>query len=82
MLPALVHGWPGLQKGLPQSVVDLEKSFPGTGVGSWLGYQLRPVLGPVASRTRPLPPSVRIGLAAGAAAVLVFGATRLARRGK
>jgi hypothetical protein len=82
LLPALIHGWPGIQKGLPQSLVDLEKSFPGTGVGTWVGYQLRPVLGSFAARTRPLSPAARVGLTAGAAALLVFGAVRLARRAK
>ena len=81
MLPALIHGWPGIQKGLPQSLVDLEKAFPGTGVGTWVGYQLRPVLGSFAARTRPLSAAARIGLGVGSAAQGGFGLARLARRG-
>lgn len=79
LAPALVNGWPGLKLGLPQSVIDLEKAFPGTGVGTWLGYRLRPLLGPVTTRIDPLPTSLKIGLAAGAAVLVAYGFSRATR---
>lgn len=82
LAPAMVHGWPGLEAGMPQSVLDMETAFPGTAVGSWLGYQLRPVLGAVTSRIDPLPTGLKVGLAAGAAALVVFGVARAAQRGR
>jgi hypothetical protein len=60
----------------------METAFPGTAVGSWLGYQLRPVLGAVTSRIDPLPTGLKVGLAAGAAALVVFGVARAAQRGR
>lgn len=82
MLPALTCGWPGLQKGLPQSLVEMETAFPGTGVGVWAGYQLRPLLAPIAQRVEPLPTGVKAGLVAGATALVTFGIIHLAKRGK
>jgi hypothetical protein len=82
MLPALTCGWPGIQEGLPQSLLEMETAFPGTGVGVWAGYQLRPLLAPVALRTRPLPTAAKVGLAAGATALAAYGIMRLAKRGR
>jgi hypothetical protein len=78
MLPALTTGWPGLEKGLPQSYVDLELATPGAGTLTWLGYQLRPVLGPLATRAQPLSPAARmaLGAVAGLAVVGLVGALR------
>ena len=82
MLPALTCGWPGLAQGLPQSLLEMETAFPGTGVGVWAGYQLRPLLAPIAQRTEPLPTAAKVGLVAGATALAVFGIMHLAKRGR
>lgn len=66
MLPALTTGWRGLQRGLPQSYVDLELASPGAGAAARLGYALRPLLSPLTQRARPLPTAVKVGMAAGA----------------
>lgn len=68
VLPILTDGWRGIRRGLPQSFWDLERAAPGSAVGPWLGYQLRPVLAPLTLRGRPLPASTRILLLAAVAA--------------
>jgi hypothetical protein len=80
MLPALTTGWRGLQRGLPQSYIDMELASPGAGTATFLGYQLRPLLGPFTQRSRPLPTAVKVGLAVGAFALAALAARRLARR--
>jgi hypothetical protein len=69
-LTAMVDGWKGLRRGAPQSVIEMEKALPGSGIGPWLGHQIRPLLAPVALRSTPLPLAARAGLAAGGAALL------------
>jgi hypothetical protein len=83
MLPAVTDGWRGLQRGLPQSYVDMETASPGAATATGVGYLLRPVLAPLTLRATPLPRSVKVGLALGAAGVALFGASRLlqCRRG-
>lgn len=76
MLASMTDGWRGLQRELPQSLVDIETAGPGTGSGAWLGYQLRPLLAPLTLRANPLPGTVRVALAAGLAAGIVVGARR------
>jgi hypothetical protein len=67
LLSTIAHGWKGLRRGAPTSVVDIELALPGSGLLPWVGWQLRPLLEPVAIRARPLPPAARLAL--GAAAV-------------
>lgn len=38
LIPVLRHGWRGLRRGLPTSLIDLEKAGPGLGVSTFLGY--------------------------------------------
>ncbi|MBX6342910.1 MAG: hypothetical protein IRY97_10665 [Thermomicrobiaceae bacterium] len=78
LLPALTGGWPGLARGLPQSVTDLMLAAPGAPLALWLGYQLRPLLAPLTLRDRPLPWGVRAALLAAVALIVA----RLARRGR
>jgi hypothetical protein len=78
--PAAVAGWKAIQRGLPTSYLDLETAAPGAASATWLTSRLRPVLGPLALRAKPLPPSARRGLAMGAAALALLGAWRVARR--
>lgn len=61
-LPAVVDGWRGLRRGLPQSYFDMETAAPGLADLAWLAYKLRPVLAPLALRAVPLPRSVRVAI--------------------
>lgn len=73
---SMTDGWKGLRRGLPQSLIDIETAGPGTGIGPWLGYQLRPLLAPLTLRARPLPASVRVVLAVGTATAMVLAVWR------
>lgn len=64
MLAPLIFGWPALRRGLWQSVADLMVAAPGSPLVLWLGHGLRPVLGPLAARIKPLPRPVKIVLLA------------------
>lgn len=55
VLTAMVNGWPALARGLPQSYSDMEEAVPGLARGIRIGYKLRPVIGPLALRAKPLP---------------------------
>jgi hypothetical protein len=81
LLPAVTVGWRALQRGLPQSVIDLETAAPGSASGTFLGYLLRPLLAPLAMRAQPLSTGAKVGLALGGTAMAVLGARHLARRG-
>jgi hypothetical protein len=76
--PSFVDGWRGLQRGLPQSVIDLETSAPGMSPLLWLGHQLRPILAPFALRSRPLSKASWAAIWAGVA-VIVLGITGIVR---
>jgi hypothetical protein len=77
-LAAITDGWHGLRRGAPRSVIELELAAPGMASAIWLGWQLRPLLAPVALRGRPLPALTQVGLALGAglALALLGGARR------
>ena len=77
---SMTDGWRGLRRGFPISLVELELSAPGVGIGTWLGYQIRPLLAPLTLRGKPLPTGAKIGLAIGAGAILAFGVQALANR--
>ena len=82
ILHAIADGWRALRRGAPQSLIDMEKALPGSALLPWLGYQLRPALGPVALRDTPLPTAARIGLAAGGAALAWLAISAATRNGK
>lgn len=84
VLHALTDGWRGLRRGAPQSVLDMERALPGSAIGPWIGYQLKPVLRPVTLRDTPLPMAARVGLAAGGAALawLAYSASTRKRKGE
>ncbi len=79
LLASMTDGWRGLRRGLPQSFIDLELSMPGAASGPWLGFQLRPLLAPLALRGKPLPASVKFGLALGTGILIALGANALRR---
>lgn len=58
-LTAMVNGWPALARGLPQSFTDMEEAAPGLARSIRIGYKLRPVIGPLALRAKPLPVTSR-----------------------
>jgi hypothetical protein len=64
LLPAMADGWKAIRRGLPQSAIDLEAALPGLASAPFVGYQLKPLLAPVALRSTPLPAAARAGLAA------------------
>jgi hypothetical protein len=64
VLAPVTDGWRALQRGMPQSVIDLMTAVPGAPVVFWLGYRLRPLVAPVALRAIPLPVPARVALAA------------------
>lgn len=79
MLAAVTDGWRGLRRGLPQSFIDLETAMPGMASGRWPGYQLKPLLTPLALRATPWPPAVRHGVALVAAAIVGMSVSRRSR---
>lgn len=78
LLPSMTDGWKGPRRGLPQSLIDIETAGPGTGIGPWLGYQIRLLLAPLTLRAKPLPTPVKIVLTVATVALLVLGARRSA----
>ncbi|MEJ7862313.1 MAG: hypothetical protein WKF90_11850 [Pyrinomonadaceae bacterium] len=82
LLSTIADGWTGLRRGFPRSAVELELSMPGMASGPFLGYQIRPLLAPIALRATPLPVSAKIGLGLGAAALLFLGVRALTRNGR
>jgi hypothetical protein len=75
---AVTDGWKGLSRGLPQSLIDMETSLPGSGVGTWLGHQIKPAIGALTLKSRPLTRDRRARYAAIAGGLA--GAVLLGRR--
>jgi hypothetical protein len=50
--------------------------------GPFLGYQIRPLLAPIALRATPLPVAAKVGLALGGAVLLFLGVRALSGNGK
>ncbi len=82
LLATITDGWKGLRKGFPQSAIELELSAPGMASGPFLGYQIRTLLAPLALRGKPLPATVKFGLAIGAGVLIALGANALRRGGE
>ncbi|MEJ7849402.1 MAG: hypothetical protein WKF92_15075 [Pyrinomonadaceae bacterium] len=82
LLATIADGWRGLRRGLPQSFIELELSAPGMASVPWLGHFVKPLLAPIALRSRPLPASAKIGLAIGAAALIgIVAGALISRKG-
>jgi hypothetical protein len=69
MASAFVEGWRTLTRGGEPAVADVQRAFPGAPALIALGYQARPVLGPLVVRATPVPRPVRLALWGGLAAV-------------
>ncbi len=82
LLATITDGWKGLRRGFPRSLIELDLSAPGMGSGTWLGYQFRPLLAPIALRGKPLPTTAKLGLAIGAGALIAVGVKMFMRRRK
>jgi hypothetical protein len=80
LLKAYVHGWRGLRRGGWRALLDAEMSVPGMATLSFLGYQLRWLLEPVAIRTKPVPPKTRFAYALSGVFVLAVLIAWLVRR--
>ncbi len=81
LLPAVTAGWPGLERGAPQSVEEQEAAIPYSARGIQMGYTLKPLLAPITLRTEPLPLWARAAIVAGAAVVgaIIVRANQTAR---
>lgn len=77
---AMTDGWRGIRRGLPQSFIELETSFPSSAVGPWIGHHLRPVLEPITLRATPLPPVAKVLLGVGLLALFVAGTRAVSQR--
>lgn len=74
LAPAMTAGWPSIQRGLPQSYIELETAVPSMGASLWLGYKLRSILAPITQREKPLPGRTKVALAAiGIGAAVLIG---------
>jgi hypothetical protein len=82
LLSTIADGWHGLRRGFPRSAIELELAGPGMASGPFLGYQIRPLLAPIALRGTPLPVAAKIGLAVGGAALLILGVRALTGNGR
>lgn len=75
--PAMTAGWRAIQRGLPQSYIDLETAAPTMATSLWLGNRFRKLLAPVTQREKPLPGSAKLALSAmgiaAAGAIFYFG---------
>lgn len=77
-MASITDGWRAIERGWPQSAIELEKAIPGSASSAYVGAQLKPLLAPIGLRATPLPTSARMLFAAGAfgAAAVAFAATR------
>lgn len=72
----ITQGWPGIRRGLPQSLVDLETATPGVGMLLWAGYQARKLMGSAGR----LSLASRTAFGIGAAAIAIGVALAVRRR--
>ena len=75
MLATMTYGWDGIERGGRVSTEDIWHGAPPMAANLWLGNHMKPLLGPLASRGKPIPTGIK--LAAGA---VVLGLL-LSRRG-
>lgn len=82
MMASMVNGWPALERGYPESFIDMERAAPGVARAVRAGRRLRPALAPVALRATPLPPAARLGIGVGGFLMAVKALRPHARRGR
>jgi hypothetical protein len=70
LLAAVAAGWPALERGLPQSAVDLETALPTSALLPFVGHHLKPLAAPLALRSTPIPRPARSALLVAVAAAL------------
>jgi hypothetical protein len=75
---SVVGGWPALRRGLLQSYIDLETSLPGSATLLLMGQYARPLLGPMAFRSRPIPKAVKFGAAAALVGAVILAGRAIA----
>lgn len=78
LFASFVNGWPALQRGGWQAVIDYDIGTPGAATLTFLGHLAKPALAPLALRTTPLPRIVRYLL--GGSAVVIVALMLQARR--
>lgn len=76
---AIVGGWRALPRGGRRAVIDEELAAPTSAAFIFLGHLARPILGPLALRSAPLPRNARLALGGGALAAALGLAASLAR---
>jgi hypothetical protein len=78
LLAVMANGWPAIQRGLPQSAVDLMVAVPGAPIMLWAGHQLQPILRPLSLRTWRVARHVQIA----AVVAVIVGTGLIAWRGR
>lgn len=84
LLASFVDGYRGPRRGGRRAVLEYDLGAMGAGTMSFAGYMAKPVLGPLALRSTPLPETAQIALGVGACAGLaaVAWAVTTSRREK
>jgi cytochrome oxidase Cu insertion factor (SCO1/SenC/PrrC family) len=72
MLGPTAYGWEAIERGGEVSMRDVAKHMPPLAMNLWGGEKVQSLLDPLASRSQPLPPKAKAGLAIGAAALAGF----------
>ncbi len=79
--PSMTDGWRAIERGLPQSAHDLSRAAPLSAVMLKLGYALKPFIGPVTLRARPLLKKSTVVIAATVVASGVIAGLMFSARG-
>lgn len=79
LVASFFDGWRGVSRGGIGGILDYELGVPGGATLTFLGEQAKPLLGPLALRTTPLPMAAKLGLGAGLVAGALLGVRWLRR---
>jgi hypothetical protein len=80
MVGPTAYGWTGPSRGGRTAINDLVKGAPPLAANLWLGQFMRPMLAPIAGRSRPLPPAAKFGLAVAAIGLAALAISMLKHR--
>ncbi len=72
MLGATAYGWRGPRRGGKVSMEDIIRRAPPLAANLKMGEMMQPLLAPLAARSRPLPTSAKVAMAAGALGLAVL----------